>query len=232
MLTVLHGDNLVRSRQALTEFITQVQPTADVIRLDAKSLQFATLESALRANSLFGNTRTVVIEGLHSLPKSKKQSELIALTIAQATATNVLLWENRSLTKTMLKPFIQANADISEFKLSKTLFSWLDMIDGTRRTYSGQAQLARFHEVVQQEDIWVCLAMLSYRVRQLLLAKTGGVIPGAPFMAAKLQQQADRFSLPQLLRLHEQLYLIDKNVKSSATVLDLRSTLDLLLLNM
>lgn len=232
MITILHGDNQVSSRQALVEYITAVKSSSELVRLEGKTIQFATLESALRANSLFGNNRTVVIEGLHVLPKSKKLTELINLIITHSPDTEILLWEGKSLTKTMLKPFQQAQAKISEFKVGKLLFNWLDTLDGTQNETLKYKQLERFHRVLEQEDVWLCLAMITYRVRQLLTLKTGGTVAGAPFMVSKLEQQARRFSEKQLFKLHEQLYTIDKDFKSSSTLLDLSSTLDLLLLTL
>lgn len=102
MLTIIHGDNHVASRQQLTELTTQAQARGmELLSLEAEQLDRASLEAQLGSSSLFGQDKMVVIEAVHSLPKSAKKDQLIKL-ISDA-AIDIILWEKKSLGKLELK---------------------------------------------------------------------------------------------------------------------------------
>ncbi|MCA9370008.1 MAG: hypothetical protein H6774_04750 [Pseudomonadales bacterium] len=221
MLTILHGEHIGNSRTKLQELIDQARKNNTTLeRLEAKQLSVAELEQALGSTSLFGGNTLCIIEGLHSLPRSKKKTQLITM-IAGADVP-VVLWEKRALTNTMLKQF--STAKVEEFKLSKALFSWLDMI--------GQkplpTTLAKYHEALSQEDEYFCFVMFIRQIRLLIQAKDGAKITGPPFMVAKITKQAAHFSKKQLLEIHGALSELDLAGKTSALVLPLSSELDLL----
>lgn len=226
MVTILHGENTVQSRDKLVQMIDQAKKTdSKVTRLEAKKLTLANLEENLGSSDLFGSNKLIIVEGLHSLPRSKNKTALIKLVAANQLP--VILWEKRSLTKTMLKQFPQT--EVFEFKLSKTLFKWLDSINSLRQEKSA---VSLFHQTLQTDDVGLCFAMLTRQIRLLIQAKDGGVVRGAPFMISKLKKQAAGFDLDQLLELHSQLLDIDLKLKTSTGNLSLEQELDLLLLNM
>lgn len=232
-MIVIHGDNKPQSRLKLLELITQAKNQGrDVVRVEAASLQLARLEEVLGASDLFGQPKTIVIEGLHSLVKSKKKDELIKAT-SSAVATlpdhiDVMLWESRSLTKTMLKQF--SHAQEFEFKVSSVVFKWLDSLSPAPATKT--KQLTLFHQATDSEDEFMCLAMLIRQIRLLIQARDGGQLKGAPFMITKLRSQANAFKLEQLLSAHTKLLEIDTHQKTSSSLLNLRQELDLFLLQL
>src|SRR5258708_11550922 len=195
-MIILHGENTVQSRARLA---TSLQVARDqkknVQRLEAKHLDIALLEMALGNENLFGEEKIVVIEELHSLPKSKRKDELIDF-LAASNFPDILLWEKRQLTPTMLKKFPWARAD--EFKLTNALFKWLD-------AFQQKNSVSLLDDAIQSDCDFMCLTMLVRQIRLLIQAKTDGNIAGAPFMIAKLKKQASAFSLPQLLQLHHKL---------------------------
>lgn len=221
MLTILHGEHIGNSRTKLQELIDQARKNNTTLeRLEAKQLTIADLEQALGNTSLFGDSTLVIIEGLHSLPRSKKKTQLIAL-IAGADVP-VVLWEKRALTKTMLKQFPTAKAE--EFKLSKALFSWLDML-GTQPL---PKTLATYRQALEQEDEYLCFVMFIRQIRLLIQAKDGVKIAGAPFVVKKITTQATKFSKAQLLETYYKLSQLDLASKTSTLSLPLASELDLL----
>ncbi len=228
---ILHGDNTIQSRERLVELITQAKNDGKTItRLPAKQLSEAELELALGANSLFGEERLIVIEELHSLPTSARKKQLIAIlsTASEDPGTPAcVLWEKRSLTKTMLKAF--PNTQVKEYKMSKVLFRWLDSLSGQGEK---KKQLELLHQAVKQDGEFFVFTMLCRQIRMLIQAADGHPLKGAPFMISKLKKQSSTFTLAQLLRLHKHAYDLDLNLKTSGSPLTLAQQLDLFVLKL
>ncbi len=227
MLTILHGENIIASRDKLVELITQAKNKNKTIeRLNAEKINPGFLESNLVKQDLFGTERIVVIEELHSLPKSKQKKILIEL--ITKSEMDVILWEKRKLTPTMTKKFPQAK--IFEFKLSKTLFKWLDSLNGDKKNQN--QQLLTFRQTLKTDDPQLCLVMLARQIRMLIQVKDNENMPGSPWMIKKIKKQSQSFNLKQLLKIHHQLLDIDLRQKTSTNNLELDQELDLLLLSM
>ena len=231
MLTIIHGDNQITSRQALVDEIVQAKNAGlEVITLEANKLELGKLQQTLSSQSLFGQEKLIIIETLHSLPTSKRKKspiELIITTTNQPNSPQIVLWEKRSLTKTMLKKFSQAK--VQEFKISKKLWYFLDTLVNPQVKLKKQLEL--FDEACQQEEVHFVYLMIIRQIRLLIQAKEGH-FSGAPFMIAKFKKQATYFSLPKLLKLHQQLFEIEKKQKTSTNLLDLKSELDLFLISL
>lgn len=222
MITILHGDNIVASRAALSSELERISSQGFALRrLETKQLTVPSLEGALGTQELFTPKVIVVIEELFSLPKSKKKDELIAL-LSQA-AVDVLLWEKKALTVTQLRGFPQAK--VQAFKTSSAVFAWLDVL----RPGNTQQNLSFFERAEQHDGAEMCFAMLSRQVRLLLQIKDGAAMKLAPFAIAKLQKQAKMFTADQLLSIHKKLVEIDWAMKTSTSSLDLRQQLTQLL---
>jgi hypothetical protein len=227
MLTILHGENVVASRDKLIELITQAKDKNKAVeRLDAKKLDLGTLETKLVKQDLFGTERIVIIEGLHSLPRSKQKS--LSIELISQSQVEIILWEKRQLTPSMLKKL--STASIFEFKLSNALFNWLDTLRGNGKNQA--KQLETLHQALEIEDPHLCLVMLARQIRMLIQIKDNGVIKGPPWMVSKLKKQGQTFELKQLLDLHTKLLEIDLRQKTSTNTLELDQELDLLLLSM
>jgi len=224
---ILHGENIIASRQKL---VTSIQNYTDkgfeLFHLEAKNLDVPTLEEKLGSTNLFGNQHGVIIEGLHSLPISARKKTLIKM--LSATKTALILWEKRSLTPTMLKPF--AGAMILEFKPTNQLFKWLDELSPMPTSFKTQSTLLQ--KALYQDGAELCFFLLIRQVRMLLSSKSGVAIQGAPFMISKISRQSQKYSLPELLQLHQQLYLLDLRQKTSQLRGSLALELDLLMRGM
>ncbi len=232
-MIIIHGENTTNSRQKLVEIINdQKSKNQEIIRLEAKQLTEASLEETLGANDLFGTAKTIIIEELHSLPVSKKKKNLIDL-ISKPQIHDIVLWEKRSLTKTMLnkisKDANQAIFEDFEFKISKTLFTWLDSLG---KTGNAQKKLQLLHSAIETDGEFFCFLMLIRQIRTLIEIKSGGVAKGAPFMIAKINQQAASFKLDQLLSIYKELLEIDIKQKTSTSLIDTVTMLDLLSLKL
>lgn len=224
MITILHGDNIVQSRKTLVEIISSAKNNnKKVVRLDAKKLILPDLEQTLGSDNLFGESKIIIIEALHSLARSKKRTAFI--TLIANSQSEIVLWEKKAITASNLKAFSKAN--VKNFKLTNTLFSWLDSLQ------SGQTpKLKMFHIAIKNNGEQMCLAMLSRQIRLLIQAKENQKIKGPPFMISKLKRQVQSFNLNKLTQILQQLYQIDKEFKTSQNQLSVSKTLDLLLLKM
>lgn len=226
-MTIIHGENIIASREKLITLLDKIKESGgEIVKLEAKELSEAVLEELFGANDLFGTQKTIVIEGLHSLPKSKKQKTLIELS-TNSQIHEVILWEKRTLTKTMLKPF--SNTQVFEFKASKTLFNWLDML-GTKENETKKLQLLQ--DAIATDGEYFCFIMLIRQFRLLIQAKTDSQIAGAPFMITKLKKQAERFTLNQLVGIYSKLLEFDLSQKTSKNLLSVNQWLDLLSLKL
>ena len=225
MIRLIHGDNQLLSRQALITELEQAKKQQMLIfRLEAKTLQFAQLETAITGQDLFASPSCLVIEGLLSLPKSALQAKLIEFVCAHHQPLKIILWEPKELGKVALRPFLAAEAEISLFKPTDTLFAWLDSLSIPYSTSMMQKQRLAFKE----NEVELCFALLIGRIRLLIQIADGETPKGAPFYIQKLRTQAQRFSVTQLLAVHQKLVAIDWRQKTSTSMLDLASELDLL----
>lgn len=227
-MIILHGENTTQSRNRLVEILQEARAQhKNITRVDAKQLELRALEVLLGSENLFGETRLLIFDELHSLPKSKRKDELITM-LGAATGQDIVLWEKRQLAPTMLKKFSGARAE--EFKLTNALFKWLDSLSGDRQ--SAPQMLKLLGQAILSDGDFMCFTMLIRQIRLLIIAKDGGKIAGAPFMIAKLKKQSSVFSIEQLLRLHHKLLEMDIAQKTSQSRLGLPRELELFIVTM
>jgi DNA polymerase III delta subunit len=231
-MQIIHGEQMTHSRQKLTQVVSQLKTNGyQVTTLIAKNLDPQLLEQTLGSQSLFATPQLVVIEELHSLPKSKKKDELIN-TLGQFTdpagMTEIVLWEKRDLTATMLKKF--PSATVAYFKASKHVFTLMEQL--SPKTEQKPALLKKLHSALESDGDFFVFTMLVRQIRLLIEVKDGGRPAGPPFMVSKLQSQAKLFTLEKLLELHRRLAELDYQLKQSANSLTLSQELDLLMLSM
>jgi DNA polymerase III delta subunit len=225
-MIVIHGENIIQSRNKLMEIIDQTKNKGVLVdRIPASNLDLPSLESKLQKTDLFGHSRMLVIEELHSLPRSAKKNQLIKL-VAKNDGPQICLWEKRKLTKTMLKKL--AADQVFHFNLSNSLFDWLDSLSTNRNTQAQQIKLLK--QAVKTNDEYMCFVMLARQIRLLIQAKTGGKIKGPYFVINKIKKQAQNFSLIKLLQIHSRLHQLDKQIKTSTNIVNLDQALEILIL--
>ncbi len=225
MLIIIHGENQVASRRKLSDLLTAAKKkNQDIIKLEAEKIDRAKLESTLLADSLFGNSKILIIEGIHSLPKSKKKDEFIGL--ISSASIDIILWEKKLLSKIDLKK-LPTNLENFEFKISPKLWSFLDQLSAKQKNKNELLKL--FRESISTDEIEFVFLMLIRQIRLLIQIKENYPPKIAPFMLSKLKAQAKEFSLEKLLLLHQKLYQIDQKQKRSTSLLNLETELDLFL---
>lgn len=225
-MTIIHGDNTIKSRQSLIELLSSFKSSGkEITQISGKNLTAAVLEQAIGGQSLFGSDAVVVIEELHSQQDSAKRKQLIKM-LAESSA-EIVLWEKRLLTATMLKKF--KDAKVETFKASSILFSWLD---GLGQKGDRTKQLQQLQDICRQESAQFCFTMITRQIRLLLAAKDDGKLKTAPFIVAKLKKQGQNFSLEKLLSLHERILQIELGQKRGLSKLSMEQQLSLLVLDL
>lgn len=228
MFTILHGDDSVKLQSHLRLLVTQAsEKHIPITRLLAKDLSLSDLEIALGTQELFASEKLIIIEGLHSLPKSKRKEELLEKIKFQIPNSNdqthIICVENKTLTATQLKSF--QTAKVMAFKLPVIVFQFIESIG----IMGHMEAITRFHQVLEHQDAEFVFVMLIRQIRMLLAYIADGVYDGPPFGRSKIERQAKKFSLEQLLLLHKTLLDIDVRQKTSKTVLTLTQEIDLFL---
>lgn len=226
-LTLLHGDHIAQSRDALVKQLDHFrQKNLTISTLEANTqLTVAQLESLLGSQNMFELDKVIVIEGLLGLPRSAKKTTLIELLQKFRANTIILLWEGKKATAAQIK---SVTPDAQEsFNLSSALFSWLDQLQGPK-----PKKIQLLHEAIKSDTAELCFLMLARQVRLYLKIATGGTLKEHPFVIKKASAQAKKYSLEQLKNLHEQLLMIDIGQKTGTSLLTLQQELEELMLRM
>jgi DNA polymerase III delta subunit len=229
MLTIVHGENLIKSRERLFQLKQLAQSNGQQLNtLLAKKISPQKLEESLLAKDLFGQEQCLIIEQLHSLPHSKKRSTYIESIQQASQFLNIILWEKKSLSKNNLKKFPQAK--VFSYPMGKALWQLVDQLNPKPSAKKGQLLLLQ--QAIEQDSAEFCLSMISKRVSDLIAIKVDAQVKIHPFVKNKLEKQKQNFSLRQLLNFHQKLYNLDHKLKHSHNLLSLASELDLLLITL
>lgn len=228
MITVIHGDDTVKSREYYTT-IREKHP--EKIILDGASLTITDFLQATSNAGLFGDQKAIFIEELLSKRKSSKELDALVTTIIHSQSP-IVLWESKELTPKQLTPFNKET--IKVFKIPTVVFAFVDSLQPN----NGTKMISLFHELLRHEDAAFALFMLQRQIRILLgiLSDTGETIGEikriAPWQKTKLQKQAKAFSQQQLLDIHALLYDLEVKQKTGGLSTPLNQSIDFLLLSL
>ncbi len=162
MITIIHGDNISESRRYFTE-LRQKQKNS--IGFDENNMSIADIVQNIEGSSLFGDTKTIFIEGLlTNLKKTNKESKEILDFITKNSKSGVfVLWESKEIPKREL--FLFKDSIVKVFKLPKNIFLFLDNL----KPNNSKNLLNLFHQALDngiKEEL--ILFMLQRQVRILL----------------------------------------------------------------
>lgn len=229
MITVLHGEDIIRSRQALLELKKGVTG-AEIIVLDKNNATLTRLIESLEAKSLFGQEKLVILDNIFALKSKKELNDILKYFEENEIKADVIVWSDKTLTKTRLKYFRNAKAQL--FKLPAPIFAFLDSI----RPSNTKQMLMLLQNSLKSSEAEFVFYMIIRQLRMLILSKTVNnetkSLPSdfkrlAPWQKGKLKQQAKKFSQERLFELYHQLLDIDAKLKTGRLNLELAGTLDL-----
>jgi len=218
-MIIIHGEDVVAGRNHLNDLIEKAKTSAvGVSRFEARLTNLTQLTQVLEGLTLFGQQPLIVIENLHSLQKSKNKDQLVEF-LSKYTDRDIILYENKYLTQTMLKPF--AKATIHEHKPAALIFTFLDSLKpGSTTSLNFLNQLENSNQPAE-----LIFAMLVRQVRLLIQALEPSSLKAAPWQKTRFTSQAKAFGERGLLKLHSDLYHIDKQLKTGQNPLDLSTKL-------
>lgn len=218
-IIVLHGDDVIKSRQRLEKFIEVAKNRQwDIRRLDDS---FMGITPGISATSLFGNESLFLIEDPNSL--TKYDLEWIKDKTTKISG-NLVIYSDDFLGKRFIGS-LPKDIKIEEFKLPKIIFQFLDFF--YPENVKGALEL--LHEVIKYEPIEFVFALLSRHLRNLFWVKMSTqAVPFQSWQIARLKSQASRFGDGRVENIINELSKIDIDVKTSKA--DLLSSLDLLII--
>lgn len=209
-MIILHGEDANKSYGRLTVITDELKSKQfEVVTQDASELEITQLRQEMGSSGLFGSDKCFVIKNLLSGTKSKNKDKLIEV-INQETTHEIILWENKNITATILKKFPKAK--IENFPISPVIFKFLDSLrpQNTRNILLSWKKL--LNEGTEPEFVF---AMLARQIKLLIQTKSGpAYIKLAPYPAKLISQQATYYTLEHLLDLYKLLYEIDLKIKT------------------
>ncbi|MCL4360684.1 hypothetical protein M1555_05545 [Patescibacteria group bacterium] len=214
MLYLFHGDDTGASRAAyLAARAGRSEP--DIRPLNGQSMTETDLVQALTSESLFGTERLILIENLFTaLGRKETLAKRFAAHLSRVSADeSVFLWEAKELSAGLVR-LLGSGVRVSLFKLPVLLFSFLDGI----RQGGVKESVASLEKLLGHTPAELVFVMLVRRVRDLLLLRDGKK-PSAlqSWQIARLTRQADSFTMEKLVAMYQNLYEIDRSVKSGTT---------------
>jgi DNA polymerase III delta subunit len=215
MITLIHGDDIVTSRNY---FLEEKKKYLNSPIYNGKDLEAIDLIELLQPKNLFFEKQAVFIENLFL--KKELFSKL------KDSKIDVFLWEGKEITSAEL---IKLKPEVKLFKLPQALFSFLDSI----RPNSPQ-NVSLFRNALKNTTEDMIFYMLIRQFRLLLSvseAKDGidEVKRLAPWQKTKLTKQASLFTKDQLKKIYSKLYKMDLDVKTGE-IESLTPSIDFLLL--
>jgi len=228
MLTLIHGDNIVTSRNELVR-LKESAKDKEIRDINGKNISESDLRQAVESLSLFGNTMLVVIEQLFSgLGKKEKLIKSFADVITNAgLSVDIVIWEPKELGKTVLGCFSKVH--IQSYKTPAVIFEFLDCLKpGTQRN-----MLNIYDKTAEHVPVELILFMLQTRVRQLIQVKDA-ITPEkmSPWQMMRLTNQSKSFTMNKLLFMHTELLQLEFAYKTGATPFTLSELISQLIINL
>ncbi len=226
MIVIIHGDDLVSSREY---FISEKGKIKNPIYFD-KSITKNDLVQVVDGKTLFFETNDIFIENFFLNKKSNKNeyNEIIDYINLKAKEHNFIFWEEKPLEKSVLALF--KNLIQKKFSLPQSLFLFLDSIKPDNIN-----NLKLFHDAIKTIDEERLFYMIIRQFRLLLSVAnlTDNPIDEvkrlAPWQKGKLLRQAKFFSKDKLLDIYNELFEIDLAQKSGGLGKTLTQSIDILL---
>lgn len=213
MITILHGENVNKSYQRLIE-ISDLQKSKgfEVVSLDSGDLDITTLRQEMGSSGLFGSTKCFIFKNYLGSNKSKVKDKITDL-VKTIDTQEVIFWDDKNLSTTILKIFPQAK--VENFPISPVIFKFLDSL----RPQNSKNILLSWKKITEEgTEPEFAFAMLCRQFRLLIQAKAGsGHLKMAPYPARLITAQATYFTLDHLTDLYSMLYEIDIKIKTGTS---------------
>jgi hypothetical protein len=229
MITIIHGDDLAKSREY---FLQEKDKSKEAISFD-KDLTLSELTQITEGGSLFLTPKDIFIEGFFASRKTNTSEfkDLASFIKNKGNEFNFMFWEGKTLEKSHINVFKDANVKI--FNLPQSLFLFLDSIRPRN-----PKNINLFHDTLKNshEDIVFYMLIRQFRLLIALSNSSSETIDEvkrlAPWQKSKLEKQASLFSSKELLLIHNDLLQIDSNQKIGRLGMSLVQSIDIFLIKL
>jgi hypothetical protein len=230
MLSLIHGDNIVKSRDRLHAYRTRAKDKniKDIIDTDGKKLDLNCLMQQVETQSFFSSPKLLIIENLFKHPSKRTQKELFTYlnTNPVPGSTHIVFWEPKTLTASQIKK-LPRTTKIEMYTTSAVVFTFLDSL----RPGAAKIFFPLFAQSCQKDSAEFVFFMLIRQVRQLFLsADSTSKLP--PWQKSKLIKQFKYFGQEKLILFHDTLTDLDWRQKSGRLVGSFQSELEKILITM
>jgi len=219
MLTLIHGDHIAQSRNALVAFKND-HADREIRNIDGGTVTASDLIQSVESQSLFGSTILVVVENLYSKNAKARNKLKEMLLVLQQSQLDIVLWEGKELTKEGVKAI--GASRVMAFPIPKYIFSLLDSI----KPMNSPQFLSLLGTTMNVEEPEFVHAMILRRFRDLVRAKLDVKSEKQnPWVYSRLTAQARFFTMNQLAVYVRRYYAIDTAMKSGKLAYPLSSAI-------
>ena len=214
-MIILHGEDVSASRKRLIEIIDKAKlDDLEIFEFGNENINLTSLMQAVESQSLFGQERLIVIEGLVKL------SDGIKKYLSVQNQSNIVIWEGKKLSAAQIKSLGKSQAQ--EFKLPQLLFTFLDGI-GIREK---QSLMKLLEDLLTQQNGDLVFALYHRRLRHLLLVANKvdemlALEKLAGWQLGKLSNQAKKIGAEKIDRNYKKCFEYDLARKSGKTSLEI-----------
>lgn len=223
MIRVLFGDNI----PALFSRLQEIEKNYDTVkRIDCRRESTETIINGIVSDGLFAEKKLVILENADKI-NSKSEAEIAKyIKEIEDQMCDLILIKSTSPRSTVFAG-IKTNAE--GFMLPKFFFLFLDSL------FPGNPQkvLQYYSNIPDSVDEQMIFYSVVKRVWQMLALVESESVPTflgiSPFQQARILQQSKKWTYQKLFKFYKELFSIEKDIKTSNTVISVRHRLDILL---
>jgi len=227
MIVILHGDDIVSSRNHL---ISLRGKTKNPLDFRGDKLTLSDLVQVIEGSSLFFIEKNIFIENFLAQKKTNQQfKEIVEYITKNSKDVNIVFWENHEISKSAALTFKEATVKL--YRLPQNLFLFLDNLK-----HNSKENVKFFRNTISQmsEELVFYMMIRQFRIMLALLLKQQDSIDElkrlAPWQRGKLERQAAGFGIEKLKSIFNKLYEIDYKQKYGLTTAPLARNIDFFLM--
>jgi len=227
MIVILHGDDIVSSRNHL---ISLRGKTKNPLDFRGDKLTLSDLVQVIEGSSLFFIEKNIFIENFLAQKKTNQQfKEIVEYITKNSKDVNIVFWENHEISKSAALTF--KDATVKLYRLPQNLFLFLDNLK-----HNSKENVKFFRNTISQmsEELVFYMMIRQFRIMLALLLKQQDSIDElkrlAPWQRGKLERRAAGFGIEKLKSIFNNLYEIDYKQKYGLTTAPLARNIDFFLM--
>ncbi len=240
---MLFGDNIVESRNKLSEFNSRTYPDFEIVKAGSCDTQMQ-FDEALQTQSMFENKKLLIFENFFKGRAPKWKTEIDFKNLAESESVYIF-WEEEDINivgKNLSR--VLPKTQVFEFKIPNLLWNFLDGIGGADKPARLPARqgglslrIKDLNQILKTVDANYLFLMLVRQFRLLLIIKENwrdypSEYKRLTFQKYKLASQAKNFSLEKLKEAYNNLLSIEERAKTGKGIYSFHTELEKFLINL